>query len=306
MSYVAVPSELPGDLEVRAERRWAAVLARRPDLSPAVALQRKLLFTVVEIAGAIDAHPLPQLPVSTDDIVEKLRRKIPALVDLLLPIPLEATKGALVRLCRELSAGGAGATADHIREALETRSIDTASLVAASLKRDQVAIRQGATHRGLAPDLVWLIAELATSPYANALQRALASDAQLRRELSAWDQGYCPACGSWPALAEVAASRRVLRCSFCAAGWELPSYACIYCGNGGETFVTAAPDEERKDRRVEVCGACGCYLKTVEVAELSPFPLLAISDLETMDLDIAAMEKGYGRPALRSFAKGPD
>ena len=34
------------------------------------------------------------------------------------------------------------------------------------------------------------------------------------------------------------------------------------------------------------------YLKTVDVPSLSPFPLLAIYDMETMDLDLAAMEHG--------------
>ena len=32
------------------------------------------------------------------------------------------------------------------------------------------------------------------------------------------------------------------------------------------------------------------------------FPLLAIGDLETMDLDVAAMEHHYQRPALKEFA----
>jgi hypothetical protein len=38
------------------------------------------------------------------------------------------------------------------------------------------------------------------------------------------------------------------------------------------------------------------------VPELSPFPLLSISDIETTDLDMAAMEHGYQRPQLRDFA----
>jgi len=83
----------------------------------------------------------------------------------------------------------------------------------------------------------------------------------------------------------------------------LTTYACIYCGESGEKFVTAAPNEERKDRRLEVCSTCGGYLKTVDLPELSPFPLLSISDIETTDLDVAAMEHGYGRPALKEFAK---
>ena len=67
--------------------------------------------------------------------------------------------------------------------------------------------------------------------------------------------------------------------------------------------MTAAPDDEHKDRRLEVCGTCGSYLKTIDVPALTPFPLLAIADLETMDLDMAAMEKGYNRPALKDFGR---
>jgi len=99
------------------------------------------------------------------------------------------------------------------------------------------------------------------------------------------------------------AGHRTLRCSFCSSAWELTTYACIYCEDTGEKFVTAAPDEERKDRRLEVCTSCGGYLKTIAMPELSPFPLLSISDIETTDLDVAAMEHGYQRPALKDFAK---
>ena len=183
---------------------------------------------------------------------------------------------------------------------------EAGSLLSASLARDQNAIRTGAHHRGLAADLVWLVAELAVSPFAYALQHSLMSpagpDDAMAQALAKWTHGYCPACGSWPAVAEVAHSHRVLRCSFCAFAWELPTYACIYCGEDGEKFVTAAPNEERLDRRLEVCGACGAYVKTIDVPELSPFPLVAIADLETMDLDVAAMERGYSRPPLKDFA----
>jgi FdhE protein len=102
-------------------------------------------------------------------------------------------------------------------------------------------------------------------------------------------------------MAEVVDGHRTLRCSFCAAAWELLTYACIYCGEEGEGFVTTAPDEERKDRRVEVCTSCGGYLKSVDCAVLSPFPLLSIGDLDSMDLDMAAMEHGYARPPAKEF-----
>jgi FdhE protein len=69
--------------------------------------------------------------------------------------------------------------------------------------------------------------------------------------------------------------------------------------------VTTAPDLERPARRVEVCGTCSGYLKTVDVPEPTPFPLVAIADLETMDLDVAAMENGYRRPQLPDVTTRP-
>lgn len=185
--------------------------------------------------------------------------------------------------------------------------MDAGSLLTASLQRDQTAIRTGAVHRGLAPDLLWLVAELAVSPFVYALQQSLfaaeAPGSVLRAAADGWREGYCPVCSSWPALAEVVDGHRILRCSFCAVAWELPTYGCVYCANHDATFVTSALDQHRIDRRVEACGACGGYLKTADVPALSPFPLLAVADLETMELDVLAMERGYARPALKRIAR---
>jgi FdhE protein len=304
MPYVAVPAASGEARLAVAQERWEAVLAGRPDLEPAVRLQRRLITLVVELSDIIDNGRLPRLSLPPKYLAAKLARGVPALAAEPIPLPVQMLLRPLLTLCSELSAGGAAEAADHIRSAIESGNIEAGSLLAASLARDQHAIRQGAVHRGLAPDLVWLVAELAVSPFAHALQRTLlagSADAAIAGAREAWDRGYCLACGSWPALAEVVGGHRLLRCSFCAAAWELNTYACVYCGESGEAFVTAAPDEERKDRRVEVCSSCAGYLKTVDVAALSPFPLLAIADLETMDLDVAAMERGYSRPPLKEF-----
>jgi len=250
-----------------AERRWEAVLAHRPDLAAAVNLQRRLLGLVSDLSATLENGRLPRLSLPQKYLAAKLTRGVPALAGEPIPLPVPTMRPALLRLCDALAEGGAGEAATHIRDAISGGHVESGSLLAASLARNQSAIRTGAVHRGLAPDLVWLVAELAVSPFVHALQRTLfaASGDELSGALARWDQGYCPACGSWPALAEVVAGHRTLRCSFCSAGWELRSYACIYCHESGEKFVTAAPDEERKDRRVEVCSACGGYLKTIDV-----------------------------------------
>jgi len=294
----------PPDLLGIAQRRWSALAEARPDLAPAVALQRQLLGIVIDLATTLDGRPLPRLSLPAKYVAAKLARGVPALAGEPVPLPVPVLGPAVLALCDALAAGGAAEAATHIRDAVASGNIEVGSLLTASFKRDQAAIRSGATHRGLAPDLVWLVAELAVSPFIHAIQRSLFERTDgdaLRAALGDWARGYCPACGSWPAVAEVVAGHRTLRCSFCATAWELPAYACIYCGEKDAPFVTAAPNEERKDRRVELCRTCGGYLKTIDLEELSPFPLLAISDIETTDLDVAAMEHGYARPQLKDF-----
>lgn len=312
MAYLAISGGKWADLRENAEARWTRLRATRPDLAPALELQHRLLTLVGELAEKLESGRLPRLSLPGKYLAAKLARGVPALAGEPIPLPISLLAPALVRFCDALAAGGAGDAATHIREQIVTGKIDPSSLLGASLTRNQAAIRTGAVHRGLAPDLLWLIAELAVSPFVHALQQHLfversgGPDQSLSDALAAWNRGYCPACGSWPALAEVVfhsgGGHRTMRCSFCSSGWELPTYACIYCEQSGADFVTAAPNEERKDRRVEVCSACGGYLKTIDVPTLSPFPLLSISDIESTDLDMAAMEHGYQRPPLREFA----
>jgi FdhE protein len=303
MPYVPVSRPDTGRLADTAEQRWTAVLALRPDLEPALALQRRLIGLVIDAAATLDRSPMPRLSLPAKYLAAKLRQGVPALTNEPIPVPAIMLKPLMVSLCDALAAGGAGDAAEHIRTAIVSGAIESASLLTASLTRDQHAIRTGAVHRGLAPDLIWLIAELAVSPFAHALQRSIFTHEGVAEALAQWHHGYCPACGSWPALCEVVGGHRTLRCSFCASAWELNAYACVYCGEEGEAFVTAAPNSERLDRRLELCRTCGGYLKTADIPELSPFPLLAIGDLETMDLDLAAMENNYRRPDMKAFPR---
>jgi FdhE protein len=306
MPLVIVDAPTRDELLAASGQRWDVLKDARPDLAPAVDLQRRLLTIVVNTAHAVMSGRLPRLSLPQKYLAAKLVRGVPVFAGEPIPVPVGLLQSSLFQLCDALAEGGAAESAGHIKAAIADGSMEAGSLLTASLSRNQEAIRTGAVHRALAPDLVWLIAELATTPFAYALQLSVfahrAGDHDdFTAACKSWSHGYCPACGSWPALAECADSHRVLRCSFCAVAWELNAYACIYCGEAGQPFVTAAPDEERKDRRVEICGACQGYLKTIDLPALSPFPLVAVVDMETMDLDLAAMEHGYGRPPLREF-----
>jgi FdhE protein len=283
------------DLDVRLESLSAA----RPDLGPATALQRALLGRMIGATERLQASDAGMTAgILPSAAVSRLKQGIPALRGNVPAIPVDLLGPELEPLCDALAEGGAGDPARHIAEALREGRIDPGSLIAASFRRDQGAIRTFAQHAGLSPDLLWLVGELAAGPFAFTVQTRLFSENDTRAAQNAWDRGYCPACGSWPAFAELADGRRGLRCSFCAAVWHPSSCRCVYCAEEGPAFSLVAPDEDRPAWRLELCASCGGYLKSIEAAEPVRYPLLAIEDMETTPLDILAMDRGYGRPPL--------
>lgn len=289
----------------QAERRWTALLDAHPDLEPAVELQRRLVAELNALLERLEQRSGITPPGGSAAIREKLQRGLPALRGEPVEVPVTVLAPGLDRFCRCLADSGAGDVARHVLETLESGRMSRASLLTASLTRNQRAIRMGATQMGLSPDLVWLVGELATAPLAHLLQdrlfgapRGIDGPTPLQSALAAWDRGYCPACGSWPALAELVDGRPSLRCSFCGAGWELQSRRCVYCGETGAAFRTITPDPESSAYILELCDRCGGYTKAAKVAALTPFLLLAIEDLETFALDRTAVDRGYLRPPL--------
>lgn len=304
MPYVALPAVTHADRLAVARARWDAILLVRPDLLPAIALQRSLLEPVIDLTETLTQGRLPRLSLPPKYLAAKLDKRVPALAAEPIPLPTAALKPTLLQLCRNLADGGGGEPARQIHSVIDAGTMEAGAVLNATLTRDQKAIKIAAVHRHLQSELVWLVAELAVSPFVYALQQLLLAprDPTLLAALDRWKQGYCPVCGSWPALIESLNRRNIVRCSFCALAWTLDDPGCVYCGDIGPTFVTASPDPTRPDRRLETCGKCRSYVKAVDVDELSPFPLIAISDLETMDLDMLTMKQGFQRPAMKVFA----
>src|SRR5262249_145197 len=162
---VPVADGSPAERRQAAEDRWRTIESERPDLAPAVALQRRLLALVVDLARALESGRVPRLSLPPKYLAAKLSRGVPAFAGEPIPLPVRLLTSTLVQLCSALADGGAGQAAAHIGDAIATGQMEPGSLLAASLARDQPAIRTGAVHRGLSPDLVWLVGELAVGPY---------------------------------------------------------------------------------------------------------------------------------------------
>jgi FdhE protein len=267
----------------------------------ALRLHRRLLTRQI---GLIEERALlpPHLAVlDAHTVVSRLACGTPVLRGVEVPgVPLARVGVEILAFLDELAWGGAGEAARKAARALDSGAVDLSAVCAASLSRDEAGARATASNFGLNVQVLWMAADLATAPVANALQETLleSGDEAVRDAVAHWGRGTCPACGNWPVLGEFFFGERLHRCAFCAAGWRMESRGCTYCGESGEHFRTIPIDRGRPGRRLEVCRRCGGYLKTIDVARPTPFPLLAIEDFATADLDRAAIAHGFRRTGL--------
>ncbi len=288
-----------------AERRWLRLVDQRPDLYAAVDLQRVLVTRSVELM-AETGRIVRGASAAPADLLERIERHRPPVLDLAVDLDVDRLLPFLLGFCDDFIAGGAGSPARRVRAVIERGEIEPGSLLRASLARRQEAIRQRANHVGVAPDLLWLVAELAVGPVAHRLQQealVTSATAAVRDALRGWLRGECPACGSWPALVEARAGERHARCSFCGSDWIPKAGACVYCTESGDAFLTAAAGEAPAGRRIEFCRACGGYLKQIDLPAATAVAILPVLDLETSDLDLAAVGRGYARPSMRPAAE---
>ena len=284
-----------------AERRWRQIVKARPDIVAAVDLQRVLVTRSLEL-GADASVVAEQTTAAPDDLLERLSRCEAPVLELAVELNVDSLMPYLLGFCDDFAAGGAGNPARNVRRVLAQGEIEPGSLMRASLLRHQESIRMRATHLGVSPNLMWLVAELSVGPIAHRLQHAAlvsseTADPATQAAARTWSLGHCAACGSWPALAESWLGQRHLRCSFCGADWTPLQETCVYCDHSGDAFMTAI-DPDQPAHRLEFCRSCGSYLKHVDVDAPTPFALLPVLDLQTNELDVRAGERGYGRPSM--------
>ncbi len=182
---------------------------------------------------------------------------------------------------------------------LSVGDLDPIALIRAAMERDDVVIVRSAERVGTSYDSLTVLAQLAAVPLLHAAARSLD-----RGVPATWQRGYCPVCGTWPSLVEMRGIERErrLRCGCCAADWRLPVLRCPFCGELDHHLLgSLIPEGDEKQRRIETCESCHGYLKVVMTLGALPPLTLALQDLATVPLDLAAQERGYERPSSAAW-----
>jgi FdhE protein len=213
------------------------------------------------------------------------------------PLLAEATLSVDGRAVHRFVARVLSATTDSPAGGLRViaEKVDATELVEAAVWRDHSRLGALATRAGAEAVALQAVAPLLAMPLLQAFACTWA-----KRVPGDWSRGYCPVCGAWPALAEergLEGSRR-LRCGLCGSDWRAGWLRCPFCRTEDHTQLGAlVSGATRSTRKLDVCFACRAYLKTITVLQPTPASEVPVADLETVDLDLAAVEQGFNRPA---------
>ncbi len=201
-----------------------------------------------------------------------------------------------------------GALADAwVGRLLATADIDlgrfaSLALLEGAIEQDAASVERVAARAGVDPNALTPVIQLATMPLLQAIARRYGTVAA-----SGWAQEYCPVCGAWPALAEQHGldRERHLRCGRCGGDWRSVSLRCAFCGTTDHDVLgSLVPEGEGESRRVETCGNCQGYLKVRTVLRPGAGMEIPLGDLATVELDLAAVERDFGRPVAPAVTLG--
>lgn len=189
-----------------------------------------------------------------------------------------------------------GIAARHLRHAVETGMLDLSDAFMLTSSSSSLAwvmtTRQGQLDTGL----LQVLTQNCLKPFLRSWVGSIHADT------SSWSRGQCPMCGATPTLSEIVgktAARR-LRCGMCGCGWDYPRLCCAFCGNQDHKLLTRISVEGDDDRHfVQACNVCKGFLKVLVHFEPLAVEQLAVEDLATIHLDLAACQLQYVRTEVK-------
>lgn len=292
----------------------AAISRRRPALAPILNRLAPLLEARQEVAARL-AGELTESGLSLPAFSpEKAAAGEPLLASAiqarLVPALREAAEELLPLLFRY---GDANANHEAIEKLwLETDDRTATRLITgASAEPEELTLI--AVEYGLEPGLVHFTASQIVSAVLRALVQTGVAN-QPWDEPGAWQQGYCPVCGSYPGIAWLDQARRDEKnaylaggggkkhfyCDTCGASWTFRRGVCPACGKEGKGAVEILHEAIGRGERLDYCSACQVYCPVIDLRELDSTPDLDAMAPGMLHLDMVAAKRNL-HPLKPSF-----
>jgi FdhE protein len=176
--------------------------------------------------------------------------------------------------------------AEGLLKAIEEKLNGTPVVMKAVLTSDFETIEASANAFNVDSPVLVLLLRLSLRPSFLIIAQAVLE----HLDLGPWSFGHCPVCGSAPKLADLSGEggKRRLHCSLCETAWPYPRLRCPFCENDNREDLSYLRAESEEGLRVDLCGRCHNYLKTVDLREIPGPIILPLDDVATWHLDIIA------------------
>jgi FdhE protein len=287
------------ELLIILERRLAALRKSRPDLEEALALQELLIRTTLTSARPPEAQPFA-LPRA--HLAARLHEGTPLLHDQPVSVDIHYAADLFSRIVDALEQRDDPELRARLSVLVEaTASMDPERLFGEAFVQHEDHLAEIAVQSQVDVELLATLVRHAVAPLLRAYAQRLGPLIEGNGE--GWSRGYCPICGGWPVLGELRGVELAewLRCSACGSSWRTQRLACPYCTNDDYRALGSLTVEGEPRFRVAVCERCKGYLKVANAFDPPPAELVALDDVASLHLDVAAIERGYLRPGGSGF-----
>lgn len=273
----------------RIKEAVAAVKAERPAYEELLGFCEKLFLAQEAAKSSIDLEPIE---IAEDLLSVKRKEKFPLINRAEFPVDVKAAEALLRKIC-QLAVDANEVLADaspRIVDALDKGMLDAPSLFSKVLEEDDTYLDEVATRLGTDKRLLAFAAYSSMKPTLCLCAEQLAT--YLDKE-APWEKGYCPICGSPPALSMLREDgQRSLLCSLCGHEWAIQRIFCPFCDNKDQETLHYFFSEQERDYRVDVCDQCKKYIKTIDTREMKRPVYAFVEQISTLHLDMLAQEQG--------------
>ena len=275
------------------KNRVELLVKERPSHKKVLEFFKEVVTEQYKIRQKINAVPLE---IDKENLKVKIKEGFPLVDKSDLKIDFASATKLFRRLCKVLSRSKrATRDAERIKLALRSKHIDLPELFKQACAENDEYFAELSKKLKLKDGLLSFLARNSIKPIFEAYANELKDHVNQER----WWRGYCPICGSEPAMAKLkneegVEGARFLVCSICSYEWRFTRLKCPFCENEQhERLRYFYIEKEGRAYRVDVCEKCKRYIKTIDTKELGEEVIPLIEDIGTLHLDILAQNEGY-------------
>ena len=266
-----------------------AIKALRPAYKDLLAFYEKLFLAQEASKKHMRLQPIK---IPEDLLAVKRKEKFPLIARKDFTVDIKVSEALLKEICRLANEANEVLTHAGVKlmDALDKGTVDAPTLLSKTLSEDDIYFDETAKSLEIDKEVLLFMAHGSIRPSLSLCAGQLATYIDKN---TLWGKGYCPVCGSPPAISILRGEgERFLFCSFCDHEWHSQRIYCPFCENKDQKTLHYFFSEEEEEYRVNVCDKCKRYIKTVDTREIkrSVYPFL--EQVATLHLDIIAQNHG--------------